>query len=228
MLVCDQCKDRGMCLSKVKLFKELGADESKSIYLSSAHMDYEKGDTIFHIDDPIDKIIIVRYGKIKTSTYDENGKEHIGNIYVEGDIIGDDSIFLDKTYESSGFAIDKTGICAIDKDILRRILVKDTDFSIKMINNLSQKLFEAQKLLEILSIQDSYRRLAAFLVFRSKLIDSNIIELNQETIASSINMSRETVSRKLSQLEKEGYIESMAYKKIKIINISGLVKITNM
>lgn len=228
MRVCDQCNNRGMCLSKVKLFKELGVDESKSIYLTSEHTDYEKGDTVFNINAPKDKIIILRYGKIKASTFDENGRESIGHIYVEGDIIGDDSIFLDKNYESTGITIEKTGICTLDKNILRNILVKDPNFSIKMINNLSEKLFEAQKLLEILSIKESYKRLAAFLVFRSKLTKSDTIELNQETIASSINISRETVSRKLSQLEKEGYVDPITYKKIKLINIPGLINLTNV
>ena len=228
MEICDLCDSRNLCLSKVKLFKELGVDESKSIYLTSIHKDYENGESIFNINDPIDKIIIVRYGKIKTSIYDENGKEYIANIYVKGDIIGDDSIFLERNYETNAFAINKTGICIIDKNTLKNILVKDTEFSIKMINNLSEKLYESQKLLEILSIKEAYKRLAAFLYFRGKLINSNIIELNQETIASSINLSRETVSRKLNELEKEGYIELLTYKKIKIKNNLGLINLTNL
>lgn len=228
MEICDLCDSRNLCLSKVKLFKELGVDESKSIYLTSIHKDYENGESIFNINDPIDKIIIVRYGKIKTSIYDENGKEYIANIYVKGDIIGDDSIFLERNYETNAFAINKTGICIIDKNTLKNILVRDTEFSIKMINNLSEKLYESQKLLEILSIKEAYKRLAAFLYFRGKLINSNIIELNQETIASSINLSRETVSRKLNELEKEGYIELLTYKKIKIKNNLGLINLTNL
>lgn len=228
MRICKECNDHGMCLSKVKLFKELGVDQAKSIYLTSIHDEYEKGDTIFHQNDPVEKILIIRHGRIKTSTYDENGKEYIGNIYVEGDILGDDSIFIDKKYEANGIAMENTGICTIDKNVLKNLLVKDSQFSIKMINNLSEKLYEAQKLLEILSIKDSQKRLAAFLVFRSKLIDSDIIELNQETIASSINISRETVSRKLSQLQKEGLIESITYKKIKIKNMPALAELTNI
>lgn len=56
----------------------------------------------------------------------------------------------------------------------------------------------------------------------------NFVSLNQENIASSINMTRETVSRKLSELENDGYIENIAYKKIRIKNISALENLTNM
>lgn len=228
METCKVCQSKDKCLSKVNLFKKLGVDESKSIYLSANHYEYEKGVNIFNIGDLIDKIIIVRYGKIKASTYDEYGRENIRKIYFEGDIIGEDSIFLDKSFDFNGVAIEKTGICKIDKITLRNILVRDHDFSLDMIKSLSEKVYETEKLLEILSIKDSYTRLAAFLAYRSKITKNEIISLNQENIALSINMSRETVSRKLSQLEKDGYIENQAYKKIRIINLSGIINLTNI
>ena len=226
--MCKVCKANGSCLSKINLFKEIGVDESKSIYLSANHKDYEKGASIFFVGDLIDKIIILRYGKIKTSIYDEDGRENIRKIYVEGDIIGEDSIFLDKYFESNGVAIEKTGICQIDKETLRSILVKDHNFSLNMIKSLSKKVYETEKLLEILSIRDSYKRLGAFLAYRARITKSNLINLNQENIALSINMSRETVSRKLSQMEEEGYIENQAYKKIRIKNLPGLINLKNL
>lgn len=228
MEMCKVCKANGSCLSKINLFKEIGLDESKSIYLSANHKDYEKGASIFFVGDLIDKIIILRYGKIKTSIYDEDGRENIRKIYVEGDIIGEDSIFLDKYFESNGVAIEKTGICQIDKETLRSILVKDHNFSLNMIKSLSEKVYETEKLLEILSIRDSYKRLGAFLAYRARITKGNLINLNQENIALSINMSRETVSRKLSQMEEEGYIENQAYKKIKIKNLPGLINLKNL
>lgn len=228
MQMCKTCQAHGNCLSKINLFKELGVDESKSIYLTADHKDYHKGENLFYFGDPIDKITILRYGKIKTSTYDENGRESIRKIYVQGDIIGEDSIFLDKSYQVNGEAIEKTGICQIDKATLRNILVKDHDFSLKMIKSLSQRVYESEMMLEILSIKDSYLRLAAFLAYRARITKNDVIELSQENIASSLNITRETVSRKLSELEQEGYIKNQSYKKIKIKNLSDLNKLTNL
>lgn len=226
--MCKTCQAHGNCLSKINLFKELGVDESKSIYLTADHKDYQKGESVFSFGDPINKIIIIRYGKIKTSTYDDNGRESIRKIYVQGDIIGEDSIFLDKSYQVNGEAIEKAGICQIDKATLRNILVKDHDFSLKMIKSLSQRVYESEMMLEILSIKDSYLRIAAFLAYRARITKNDVIELSQENIASSLNITRETVSRKLSELEKEGYIKNQSYKKIKIKNLSNLNKLTNL
>ena len=214
MQTCKFCQEKGKCLSKINLFNKLGVYESKHIYLSAVHKDLKKGQSLFFSGDLVDKIIVIRYGKIKSSTYDDVGRESISKIYLEGDIIGENSIFLDNSYTSNGVAIEHTGICQIDKTILRKILIKDHDFSLNLIKSLSKKLYETEKLLEILSIKDSYKRLAEFLLYRSKMSNKNLVSLNQENIASSINMTRETVSRKLSELEKDGYIENIAYKKL--------------
>lgn len=222
MKICEQCAGLGLCASKIQLFKSLGLEKIKHLSLTSVHKDFEKNELIFSEGQAINQIIIVRYGKVKTCMYDEDGKEYIGNIYLEGDIIGEDSIFIDKNYEMDGIAMEKTGICIIDEKVIKDIIYNDSAFSIKMIESLSNKLYLTQKQLEIASIKDSYKRLAAFLYHRSKLIDSDVIELNQETISSSISMTRETVSRKLSELEKNGYIELKAYKKIHIKNLPAL------
>lgn len=228
MKVCKDCGLNGSCIKKIKLFKDLEIDESKSLLLSAVHKDYDKNETIFTSSDLIEKIIVVRYGKIKSSLYDENGKEYIGNIFGDGDTIGEDSIFLEKTYEADGITIEKTGVCEIEKDAIKKVLLNNPDFSIKMIENLSKKLYQTNKQLEIMSIKDPYKRVASFLLQRSRLINKNVIELNQENIASSINMARETVSRKLSELEKDGYIELLAYKKIKIINLPALIELAKI
>ncbi|MGI5948714.1 Crp/Fnr family transcriptional regulator [Peptoniphilus sp.] len=228
MKVCNTCASKGGCINKIKLFKDLEMDDKDSLMLSAVHKDYEKNETIFTSNDLIEKIIIIRYGKIKTSLYDEDGKEYIGNILNEGDTIGEDSIFLEKTYETNGITIEKTGVCEIEKDAIKKVLLNNPSFSIKMIENLSKKLYQTNKQLEIMSIKDPYKRVASFLLQRSRLINKNTIELNQENIASSINMARETVSRKLSELERDGYIKLLAYKKIKIVNLPALIELAEI
>lgn len=114
------------------------------------------------------------------------------------------------------------------KKIIQNLIINDSEFSIKMIENMSNKLYQTQKLLEIVSIKDSYKRLAAFLLNRSNIVNSQFIELNQENIAFSISMSRETVSRKLTQLEKDGLIEISAYKKIKLKNKAELFNLAKL
>lgn len=222
------CFNEALCISNIELFKNLDMKQQKNLYLSARHLDVDNNQVVFHANDRIDQIIIIRYGKIKSSFYDSNGNEYISNVYIEGDTIGEDSIFLNRNYEVDGVTIGKTGICMISMELIKNTLSKDKEFALKMIENLSMKLDRSEKMLEIISIRDSYKRLATFLLYRSQRLKSNTISLNQENIASSINMTRETASRKLSQLKAEGIIDQIGYKEIKIVNRPALIKLVKV
>lgn len=75
MQTCNYCQEKGKCLSKIKLFNKLGVDESKHIYLSAVHKDLKRGQSLFFSGDLVDKIIVIRFGKIKSSTYDDEGEK---------------------------------------------------------------------------------------------------------------------------------------------------------
>ena len=64
--------------------------------------------------------------------------------------------------------------------LLRKILIKDHDFSLNFIKSLSKKLYETEKLLEILSIKDSYNRLGAFLLYRAGLTNDGYMSQSRE------------------------------------------------
>ena len=79
---------------------------------------------------------------------------------------------------------------------------------------LGKRLSDNQATICLLSIPDSKSRLEQYLVRRCESLGHNMIELSRDTIASAINVSRETVSRKLSEIERDGHIELIGYKKI--------------
>lgn len=59
MQTCKYCQEKGECLSKIKLFNELGVDESKNIYLSALHKDLKNGQSLFLDGDLVDKLIVI-------------------------------------------------------------------------------------------------------------------------------------------------------------------------
>lgn len=66
----------------------------------------------------------------------------------------------------------------------------------------------------LLTIPDAKDRLEEYLLFRKRYIKQAEIELSRQTIASAINLSRETVSKKLQELQQEGKITLQGYKSI--------------
>lgn len=213
---CNCCNQ--LCTSKITLFETLSVEEQKELIAKAKHLDFKKGETIFHEYDLADKIMIVRYGKIKMNHYSLEGKEYVLDVLMDGDIYGEQNMFSGKTFEANAIALNEAGVCLISlKDILDLIL-KRPDIGIKILNVVGQKLSLANELLQLLSINDAKARVAGFILFRSNKIKNNTIELTREDIAAFINIRRETISRKLQELRIDGAIRLEGNKKIHIEN----------
>lgn len=216
------CCFNGLCTSKIELFSMLTLDEQNSLISKAKHLDYKKGDLIFRESDPADKIIIIRFGRIKLNHFTQEGKELVNDILVEGDIYGEQNIFGGGNYNVNGVALEPSGVCIVFQTDIQKMIVQKPEVGIKLLSVIGSKLSSANELIELLSINDAKSRLAGFLLYRSTRVKKDIIELSREDIAAYINLTRETISRKLNELNDEGIIELSGHRKINIIDKEAL------
>lgn len=219
------CRFNGLCTSKIALFSMLTLEEHNTIISKSQHLDYKKGEIIFRESDPADKIIIVRHGRIKLNHYSMDGKEYVTDILVESDIYGEQNIFGGGKYDVNAVALEPTGVCIISQADIQKMIMNRPEVGVKLLNVVGVKLSSAHELIELLSINDAKSRLAGFLLYRNTRIKKELIELSRDDIAAYINLTRETISRKLNELEDEGVIQLDGHKKIKIIDKEALREI---
>lgn len=216
------CCFNGLCTSKIALFSILTIEEQNDLIGKAKHIEYKKGDIIFRESDPADKIIIIRYGRVKLNHFSQEGKEFVIDILVESDIYGEQNIFSGLNYKVSAVALQPTGVCLISQSDIQRMIMIKPEVGIKLLSVLGSKLSSANDLIAMLSINDAKARLAGFLLYRSNRIKKDLIELSREDISAYINLTRETISRKLNELQEEGIIELNGHKKIKIMDQEAL------
>jgi CRP-like cAMP-binding protein len=219
------CVFKGLCTSKIELFSMLTHEEHHELIAKSKHLDFKKGDIIFRESDPADRIMIVRFGKIKLNHYSAEGKEFVTDILVESDIYGEHHIFSGGKYNVNAVALENTGVCLISQSDIQKMILSRPEAGVKLLNVIGSKLSTANELIELLSINDAKSRLAGFLLYRSSRVKKNIIELSRDDIAAYINLTRETISRKLSELKDEGIIEISGQRKIIILDKEALREI---
>ncbi len=215
-LKCSCCNR--LCTSKIPLFEPLSIEEQKELVTRARHLDYKRGETVFHEYDPADKILVIRYGKVKISRYSLEGKEYVLDILSEGDIYGEQNIFGGKTLEANAIALGECGVCLISLTDIQELILKKPEIGVKLLNVVGQKLSAANELVQLLSVNDAKARVAGFLLFRSSRIKEETIELTRDDISAYINVRRETISRKLGELRKEGAIELEGNRKIHVRN----------
>ena len=222
---CTCCHDDDLCTSKIELFSMLSQDEQHELISKSKHLNFNKGDIIFRESDPADKIIIVRFGRIKLNHFSAEGKELVSDILVERDIFGEQNIFSGGIYNVNAVALENTGVCLISQSDIQKLIVERPEAGLKLLNVIGSKLSSANEIIELLSINDAKSRLAGFLLYRSNRIKKDTIELSRDDIAGYINLTRETISRKLSELKDEGIIELSGQRKINIVDKDALREI---
>lgn len=220
------CCSNELCTSKIALFSMLSNDEQLELISKSKHLDFKKGDIIFRESDPADKIMIVRFGKIKLNHFSVEGKELVTDILVENDIYGEQNIFSGGNYVVNAVALENSGVCMISQSDIQNMVMNRPEAGVKLLGVIGSKLSSANEIIDLLSINDAKARLAGFLLYRMKRTKKETIELSRDDIAGYTRLTRETVSRKLSELKEEGIIEVSGHKKIKIINKDTLIEIS--
>ncbi|MCR5100580.1 MAG: Crp/Fnr family transcriptional regulator [Butyrivibrio sp.] len=187
-------------------------------------MKYEelkRGQFIFNEGETADFIVIIRKGQVKLCNFDGDGRENIIMILSDEDTIWESMFLENSKFPYSAVCLTKVGICKIYRNDFDRV-VRNSDAAMRVILLLSRKLHDANERNMLLSTKDPIARLAGFLLYRRDRSIGDTIDLRLEDIAASISLRVETVSRKLGEMQDEGYVERLGYGKLKILDYDGL------
>lgn len=120
-----------------------------------------------------------------------------------------------------------TEICMIKQSDLQELLMKFPTISLKILEEFSNRLEQSEKQTARIATEKAETRLALFLAEWADQQQSNEFELpmTKKDLASYLGITPETVSRKLTDFEKMKLIEQKDHKRIKILDLDGLLLI---
>lgn len=229
---CETCTGK-YCARKAPIFSVLGNEQLAEVMGSIIRRKYKKGQMIFFEGDVSDKFYIINAGKIKIFKYTKEGKEQILYILSEGDFLGYLSLLKKGRFDFNAEALEDVNVCMLTKDDFDKIVKKTPDISLRILENLHDRLASLENLVQTLSTKDIEARIAVLLKnfardFGGESGNEIVIELplSREEMANYIGVTRETMSRKLSSMEDEGIIELVGNKKIVIKDMSQLEELT--
>lgn len=229
---CQRCS-HGLCAAKVPIFKGLTNDELTRIVHLTNHHQFKKGEALVTEGARTETLYILNEGMVKLCKVNSEGKEQILRVLKDGDFFGELNIFGDvKTSNFTAYAIRDTKICSVTMEKMNLIMKENPGISLKILNSLSLRLANTENLAQHLSAGNADSRTAFVLLemaekYGVKGSDGITIKLplNREELASYAGLTRETLSRKLSTLEKDGIINSIGNKTILLIDPDFLEEI---
>jgi len=207
-------------LKKVPIFSQLKEDDLKQILSITIEKKYKKGSIIFMEGEDGDASYFIKEGKVKIYKTSSDGKELILNIYGENDVFAEVTIFNDVNYPATAEVIEDAILGVIINSELEKLISKNSDLGLNLIKILNKRLYNAQRKLKQIALNDTYSRIAETLLRLAQndgITKSNgdielKLELSRQDLANMIGTARETVSRILSQFTKEGIITTSGKK----------------
>jgi CRP-like cAMP-binding protein len=215
-----ECK---FCSIKSKAASTLSEEEIEKLSCNCALVNFRKGDPI------------IKQGTFSTNVaYLRSGlaKVHIAGPYHEQIIrlikapsyLGLPTTFGDKINQYSVTVVEKAEVCFIDMGAFRFLLSINPEFSYEIMIELCRKELEIFSRCASRTQKQVRGKIADVLLEMSEQIyNSNIFTMpvNQGEIGGLVDSSRESVSRVITEFEKDGLIK-IAKKKVEILNKKSL------
>ena len=223
-----QCHSGRTCMAKVPIFSSLSPEEMSTIAEIITDKEYKKGESIYLSGDTGKRLYVINQGKVKIFRISEAGKEQIIRILYPGDFMGELSLFAHSPVNSSAEALEPTMVCVIDGDKLSQIMKEVPSIAIKIIEELSKRLLNAENLIESLGLHDVEQRVADTLLKMAEDQDEITLTITKKDLAAHMGMSQETLSSKLTQFQDMGWIKQVGRKTIQILDRKSLLDIANL
>jgi CRP/FNR family transcriptional regulator len=217
-------------MHKVPIFSNLSKEELHKIADLITHRDYRKGEVILHDGEKTDSIVIIHEGSAKAYKYTTDGREQILYVFSDGDFFGEQNLLSNRTATFTVEALQVVKTCMLSKNQFQQLLYQYPDIAIKIIAELGERMARLENAMQGMGVRNVDNRVGVILLefaekYGSKEKEGTLIHLplSREGIANYLGVARETVSRKLSQLESDGVIRSVNNKAILILDQEALV-----
>lgn len=214
-----------MCTNRIPLFSSLSHEEMDQIQSLIIQRRYAKGESIVVPNEPMHCLFILNEGVVKVTRESNENKEQILYLLSENEFFGETSLFANVPSMISASALTETLLCTISKADFQGLIIKYPMIALKVLEELSLRLNKLENMLENTGGKSIDERLVQLLSdFSAKygeIQDQGTLinlPLNREEIANYLGLSRETVSRKLAKLHKQGDLKVIGHKKILLYN----------
>ncbi|MCI1997686.1 MAG: Crp/Fnr family transcriptional regulator [Olsenella sp.] len=219
-------RNGAVCMSQIRLFAGLDLEARRELLSHATQTTYQRGDIIVAEGDPIDSILIVRSGRIKTFRVDPSGEETVLDILHDGQAIWHGMFLEDNVYHYSVGCLSRVEVCRIHSKSFEKLIAQRPEVAMGLIRMVCTELDDAEEKVMMLGIREPRRRLAGFLLLRDHRCLGGEISLKLEDIAASVGLRPETVSRNLASLEREGVVKRLGRGRLKVMDPEALREIS--
>lgn len=215
-------------LKKTPLFANLTEAELRALAARTSRKRFQHGEQLFAEGDPCTGLFLVAAGKIRIFKLSASGREQVLAVEGPGSSFAELPVFDGGNYPAAAAAIEDTEVLFISRKDFQSFCREHPDVALKVIAVVGARLRRLVGIIEELSFTTVRQRLIA-LILRlaqgsgtpSKAGIRVELTKSHQDLAAELGTVRELVSRNLSRLQAEGYLE-VEGRKIVVKDLPGL------
>jgi CRP-like cAMP-binding protein len=219
--------DCKICAIKSEAASKLSDEEIDKLSFNCALVKFHKGDSLIKQGTFSTNVAYLRRGLAKIHIAGPY-HEQIVRIVKAPTYLGLPTTFGDKINQYSVTVINEAEVCFIDIIAFRSLLNSNPDFSYEIMLELCRNELEVYHKCANRTQKQIRGKIAdVILEFSEKIYSSSsfILPLTQEDIGNLVDSSRESISRVMTEFEKDGIIRFTG-KKVEILNKKTLLMIS--
>ncbi len=214
----------GECVKHVDFMMGLPPEKMDILLQHSERLTLPKGAYLFHEGEHCDSVYVLHKGRVKLCAYDQNGQERIAGIFVKYETIWEGVLVPDSRYSASAVALTTVECCKLARQDIEAAL-HEPEVALRLLALLSKKLHDANRRNLVKGIADPKKRIAGLLLYRFRRQNGDTVTMQLEEMAGSLALRPETVSRKLKELERDGYVKKTGQSSIRILSPEKLMEL---
>jgi CRP-like cAMP-binding protein len=200
-------------LRTVPIFSELTDADFTSLARLSSRRQYPKDTVVFFEHEEGDFFFMIVAGRIKVTILGDDGREVILSILGPDDFFGEMALLDNEPRSATAIAVEDSELLSLHRHDFQSVLSDNRSIMAALIKILVSRIRKANHQISTLALLDVYGRVARVIVDMARdegrrLKDGRIAfrRATHQEIANRIGTTRETVTRMLKDLERQGMI----------------------
>lgn len=204
--------ERRELLRRIHLFTDLTDRETDTILDLMREKTVARGTAIFHQNDHGGGLYLILAGSVKISRTARDGRDITVAVLHQGNFFGEMSLLDGQPRSATATAAESTRLLVLDREHFQRYVLTQARIMAKLLRELSKRLRAADQTIENLALSSVHDRLVCLIGHLGRhhpiVNGTGFIERapTHQEIAEMVGSSRETVTRTLASMEKEGLI----------------------
>ena len=202
-------------LARTPMFRELSRKDLEQLAQVAVPRSYGRGQVVFRQGDHGDTCYVVRTGSVRVTHDHTDGRTITLAELRPGDMFGELAMFNSEVRSATVQALEDASALALLSGDMRRMLLSHPHIAVNMLSWMSDRLRAANERIARQSFQTVASRVAGALLGQVQARSSNdpaeplrevVVRATQAEIAQLAGASRESASRFLARLERDGVV----------------------